>query len=262
MVEPKVFLLGETKVNESGLLAYLSHIGANDWSSDAPSGVELLSEVMARSCYRSFGTELNPNVTRVRQGNEAHLKNVIRVGHGSVLEHAWLNFMFCDVSRVVTHELVRHRVGTAISQESLRFVRLDESSLNCEEVYIPLAIRENDAAMELWAVIVGLLGKTQTELSDVFELDSLPFDQKKKITSAMRRLAPIGVATSIGWSANVRALRHVIEMRTAPSAEEEIRLLFSKVARMCVNRHPHLFGDYEVEEVDGISWYHTENGKV
>ena len=64
----------------------------------------------------------------------------------------------------------------------------------------------------------------------------------------MRRLAPIGLATNIGWSANIRAVRHVIEMRTAPGAEEEIRLLFAKVGALCVERFPHLFGDYRVEE--------------
>ena len=69
--------------------------GASDWQSDAPGDVELLSEVMARSCYRSFGTALNPNVTRVRGSNKAHLANLIKVKHGSTLEHAWLNFMFC-----------------------------------------------------------------------------------------------------------------------------------------------------------------------
>ena len=49
--------------------------------------------------------------------------------------------------------------------------------------------------------------------------EGLPFAVKKEITSALRRLAPIGVSTDIIWTANVRTLRHVIEMRTAPGAE-------------------------------------------
>ena len=36
------------------------------------------------------------------------------------------SFVLHNVSRVVTHELVRHRPGTAVSQESLRFVRLTD----------------------------------------------------------------------------------------------------------------------------------------
>ena len=66
----------------------------------------------------------------------------------------------------------------------------------------------------------------------------------------------------MGWSANIRAIRHVLEMRTAPEAEEEIRLLFSKVGMHCVQRFPNLFGDYIVEEVDGMPWYRTEHKKV
>ena len=43
----------------------------------------------------------------------------------------------------------------------------------------------------------------------------MPFHVKKEVTSALRRLAPIGLSTDIIWTANARTLRHVIEMRTA-----------------------------------------------
>ena len=39
-VEPSVYLVAETKANEEQIEAYLSHIGAPDWDSDAESGVE------------------------------------------------------------------------------------------------------------------------------------------------------------------------------------------------------------------------------
>ena len=44
------------------------------------------------------------------------LKNIIEVGHGSVLEHATFNFILTGVSRSFTHELIRHRGGFAFSQ--------------------------------------------------------------------------------------------------------------------------------------------------
>jgi thymidylate synthase (FAD) len=115
-VQPKVFLVGETRIVEDGLQAYLAHVGAPEWTTDATSDSERLCEVMGRLCYRSFAPGLNPNVTRVREGNGPYLGNIVNVGHGSVLEHASLNFIFADVSRVFTHELVRHRAGTAMSQ--------------------------------------------------------------------------------------------------------------------------------------------------
>lgn len=72
------------------------------------------------------------------------------------------------------------------------------------------------------------------------------------MTSALRRLAPIGLSTDILWTANVRTLRHVIEMRTAPGAEEELRLVFDQVAETMRVEAPHLFQDFERRD-DG-SW--------
>ena len=100
-------------------------------------------------------------------------------------------------------------------------------------------------------------------MADVFDLDNMSsFDDKKKITSAMRRIAPIGLATNIGWSTNFRNLRHVIEMRTAPWAEEEIRAVFAQVGEIATERWGNLFADYTVEIVDGLPYYTTKNSKV
>lgn len=258
LVTPKVFLVGETRVIDSGLQAYLDHIGVPGWTTDAPSDAERLCEVMGRLCYRSFEPGLNPNVTRVRQGNAPYLANIVEVGHGSVIEHAVLNFIFADVSRVVTHELVRHRAGTAMSQESLRFVRLDALS-----AYVPLHIRENERGREVFVKTMEQLEALQLELAEIYDIENEKnFGVKKKLTSAFRRVAPIGLATTIGWSCNFRALRHVIEMRTDPHAEEEIRLLFAGVFHTVRDRYPNLLGDYEVEEVDGLPWVKTTHGKV
>ena len=88
------------------------------------------------------------------------------------------------------------------------------------------------------------------------------FHAKKVLTSAFRRGIGMGVATGGIWSLNLRALRHVIALRTDAGAEEEIRLVFGKVARMMQERYPNLFKDYEVEMIDGLPWYKTQNRKV
>ena len=160
-VEPKVFLIGESKVNQEGLQSLLQHLGTPQWASDAPSDIELLCEVYGRACYRSFGTELNPNITRVRTTSKSYLTNIIESGDGSVLEHGVANFFIANVSRVFTHELVRHRVGTAISQESLRFVRLTDL-----DWYAPTSIRESEEAMTIFAQTFEELSRLQKELAD------------------------------------------------------------------------------------------------
>jgi thymidylate synthase (FAD) len=87
------------------------------------------------------------------------------------------------------------------------------------------------------------------------DVDGMPFAIKKEVTSAMRRLAPIGLSTDIVWTANVRTLRHVIEMRTAPGAEEELRLVFDAVARLAAAEVPALFQDF-TRDADG-TWIAT-----
>lgn len=257
-VEPKVFLVGETRVIDEGLAAYLDHIGVSEWKSDAPSDAERLVEVMGRLCYRSFKPGLNPNVTKIRERNSEYLANIVRVRHGSVIEHSVANFIFADVSRVFTHELVRHRAGTAISQESLRFVRLTDIDL-----WYPTVISENEKAMTIMARTTKYLERIQKELTEALDIENMPDFKKKKVaTSAIRRVAPDGLATSIGWSANMRAIRHCIEMRTAPDAEEEIRLVFGKVAQIMRDRYPNLFADYTIEMADGLPWWKTEDRKV
>ena len=55
----------------------------------------------------------------------AILKHVVGLGHSSVLEHASFTFAISDVSRSLTHQLVRHRIAS-YSQQSQRYVNLKE----------------------------------------------------------------------------------------------------------------------------------------
>lgn len=264
LVEPKVFLIGETRIIEDELQLYLDHLGISEWNSDAVTDAERLIEIMGRLCYRSFRPGLNPNVVKIRAHNDEYLANILRVRHGSVIEHPMINFIFADVSRVFTHELVRHRVGTAISQESLRFVRLETLKFwvpTCFSEYPDPAKRE--LLMRRVVEVIEYLEKFQLELAELLELDKMTnFHSKKKFTSAMRRFAPEGLATTIGWSANPRTIRNCIEMRTDPGSEEEIRLGFGKLAKRVIERYGSLFGDYTLEIADGLPWYKTENRKV
>lgn len=257
--EPKVFIITAPRIQDHELHAYLDHIGASDWESDAMTDAELLIEVMGRMCYKSFGTDLNKNIVRVRNGNREYIENVVKVAHGSILEHAYVTFIFTDVSRVFTHELVRHRVGVAISQESLRFVRLDDLGM-----WAPTCIREDKMAMDIFVNTAAFLENIQKTLADHFDLDNpeIPFSKKKVIQSALRRIAPIGLSTTIGWTANFRTLRWVIQERTNRAAEEEIRAVFGQVAKRMIVMYPSVFGDFRSEMVDGYLEYTTENRKV
>lgn len=243
--DAKVYLIGETKTIDPEIVRFLSDIGCNDphkfLDEKGHSQGETLVEIMGRLCYRSFEVGLNPNVTKIREGNDVYLANILKSGHGAVLEHASVNFIFSNVSRVFTHELVRHRAGVAISQESLRYVRPDKLTAYRPDIFDGA---DDQAFYESFCTIENIISNFMKR----FNWESMNFNDKKQITSAIRRLAPQGMNTAIGWSANFRTLRHVIPLRTSIHAEEEIRKVFDLVAQECKLRYPNVMSDLYRDE--------------
>jgi thymidylate synthase (FAD) len=243
---PTVHLIARPSLDRDGMRAYLESVGGAGWLdrrlAEEPIDAELLVEFAGRACYRSWEPGLNPNVTRVRADAREYFANILSSAHGSVLEHATYTFALRDVSRVFTHELVRHRAGSAFSQESLRYVRLADLGFRVPPALEP--VRSQVLS------IVEQLEEVQASLAESLGLDEegVPFAVKKEVTSALRRLAPLGLSTDIVWSANVRTLRHVVEMRTAAGAEEELRLVFGMVAETMIREAPALFQDFRREE--------------
>ena len=148
---------------------------------------------------------------------------------------------------------MRHRAGCSVSQESLRFVRLEDLGFR-----IPPALEPLRAEV---LTLVAAAEEFQRVAAERLGLDAagVDFAAKKVDTSAMRRLAPIGLSTHIMWTSNLRALRFVIEQRTSPGAEEEVRLVFDRVAEISKQRWPAVFQDFE-RRGDG-SWL-AASGKV
>ncbi len=295
LVEPTVYLLAAPQIDWVAMERYFDEVGwSKDWferltgddSADIDDG-EALAEFAGRRCYRSFGIGDNPNITQVRTDSQAWFDNTLDSGHGSVFEHGMFTFAFEGVSRVFTHELVRHRVGVAISQESMRYVRLTDIPF-----WFPEWVRPKfDAAGEMidsgdtdlverCLGVLEVLENHQRWMGYHFGLEADPnkiidpspryaekgkgFKFKKFVTSFMRRFAPDGVATGIIWSGNARTLRFVIQKRTEAAAEEEIRLVFAKVAEMMIEGFPLIFGDFKpvpVEDSD-VPAYVPEYAKV
>lgn len=258
-IEPLVIKLAETKLNEDGVKQLAEHYAAMDWLERVrqlqPNDSEFLIELAGRACYKSFGVGINPNVTKIRDNPRDYLTNVLEKGDGSILEHATVTFAFLNVSRVFTHEIVRHRAGTAMSQESLRYVRPRDISL-----WLPPDL---EPASEKFSETVEEIEKRYHELESKFDWDNMTFEQKKRVTSALRRILPDGIATNLIWTANHRTIRWVIEMRTHPSAEVEIRMIFGKVAEICIRDYPLLYADFTAKQLaDGTTQYIPKYSKV
>jgi|HubBroStandDraft_1064217.scaffolds.fasta_scaffold140952_2 thymidylate synthase (FAD) len=249
-VEPEVFLVARPKVDYEAMAAYLREVGGERWlerldRDQLGNDAQDLAEFAGKICYRSWEPGLNPNVRKTRDDQDAYLQNILRQQHGSVLEHVSFSFVLHNVSRVFTHELARHRPGTAISQESLRYVRLDELPF-----WFPDWAREDAELMKRATALLAELEEFQQWMAGHFGLDddATKMHEKKLKTSFMRRFAPEGVATGLVWTANIRTLRHTIEARTDQGAEEEIRLVFGKIGEIMLTEAPALFGDYTVTD--------------
>lgn len=288
-VKPQIFVLAETKIHSSGYMSYLHHIDASEFETDAKSGGERIIEIAGRACYRSFKPQMNKNVHKVREGNKDYIGNILNQKHGSVLEHATVTIACCDVSRILTHELVRHRAGTAYSQESGRYIRLDDIGMFLPECFSADWLTKNLAphkrttqdeheatlgSAETWATeIAATLREATAETTGTAEaliakyvklldLDNpkMPFHVKKELTSALRRLAPGGLTNTIIFTANHRTLRHLISSRTSEGAEEEIRILFHMIAMTLASMYPAIYQDMILE--DGEYTCKFENEKI
>lgn len=249
-VEPKTFLVGVTGITD-GLEDYLHYSGneefiqtLNEARNQGISDGEILCSFYAKLCYKSLTLGQNANVKKIRD-IESNLLGCFDSGHGSVFEHCMLNFITTDCSRVFTHELVRHRVGSAFSQTSGRYVALS----NIDFIIDPILAPVEDDIRE----IVEFIERKAQEIRLKLDVDGQNFAMKKKLTSAIRRIAPNGQSNEIGFSLNVRSLRHTLCLRTSPHAEWEIRLIFNQLGSIIESKWPlMLYGLNKIDTKDGL----------
>jgi thymidylate synthase (FAD) len=252
--KPTVYLVGRQTVDDAELDRFLADHGVS-WQTDTEVAGEHLAEVAGRVCYMSFAKP-RPG------GNRAYLDHIKEVGHGSVLEHAAWNFIFTNVSRSCTHELVRHRAGFAFSQLSQRFV--DESVAEYVE---PDCVADDPELHAIWLDAVARTHhayiKLVEGLTNKFRDEPDRTLRRKMARQAARSVLPNATETKIFVTANARALRHFIEMRASRHAEVEIRQLAVQVLQVMQREAPHLFGDYELTPLpDGTCEATTQHRKV
>lgn len=249
--------IAKTTVDREAVQEWLDHIGATEFilpEEEAVSDPALLIALAAKRCYMSFQPGLNPNVTKVRRDMVEYLDNVLKQKHGSVLEHSVFTFAIEGCSRVFTGEMNRHRAGVGISEGSMRYIRYDnirywmpecfrdspddDSDLREKKTLSRQALQDSFVYQE--DIMRWLQGIWQEELAP-----SSTFHAKKVLTSAFRRIIGMGIATGGTWTLNVRALRHVIALRTDPGAEEEIVHVFRKIGSHMIQTLPELFHDFK-----------------
>lgn len=161
----------------------------------------------ARVCYSKVSVEElkeEANEDKIK----ALIRKVVRSGHHSVLEHASFTFGVEGVSRVTTHQLVRHRIAS-YSQQSLRWV--DASNM---EIVVPPSVSVVKEALEIFE-------EAAKKVKDAYnKLVSLGIPKEDA-----RFIIPQGVSSEIVFTMNARELHHFFRLRLCSRAQWEIREL-------------------------------------
>lgn len=142
------------------------------------------------------------------------LHHIIKAGHWTPLEFAQFNFHIEGISRVLTHQLVRKRVGVAFCQESQRHV-----SMSRAEYVTPNSISEGDTKKRM------LYRQAMCGTCDIYE-QLIAMGVPKEDA---RFVLPGAYITAIDMSVNYHALLDLCKERLCTKAQWEIRELMCKI---------------------------------
>ena len=207
---------------------------------------EKLTKVAGQTCYMSFGPKRTWN-----KDAQKYFDNIILSGHGSVMEHANFSFLIWGVSRSFTHEIVRHRAGCAYSQVSQRYVsgrvlRFVERAEYQKDKHLHQLFEERiDRAYKEYSKMADYLYSKQEKGDKILSGDEKT-DLRKKVQQVSRSLLPNETEAPIVVTANVRAWRHMINMRASNHAEVEIRNVFFNIYKILKEVSPMLFKDFKI----------------
>jgi thymidylate synthase (FAD) len=211
------------------------------WSTDADGG-EALAEFAGRACYQSWS---KPNPATAT--NATYLRHILEVGHLSVLEHGSVTFYITEVSRSLTHELVRHR-HFSYSQLSQRYVPEGDAAMIEPQVIAAdpeLHARFVTATEASLAAYRELLTGLETSFAGSPEATL----RRKLARQAARSVLPNATETSIVVTGNYRAWRHFVAMRASEHADVEIRALAIACLRELQRLARNAFADFVIVEL-------------
>jgi len=143
---------------------------------------------------------------------DALLKQLLESGHLSPFEHASFTFSIEGISRVTSHQLVRHRIAS-YTQQSQRYVKLSD-----RRYITPPTIFKNATIASKYHRVVEAAYELYSEMlaADVPAEDA-------------RYILPQAVETQLVMTMNARELIHACSLRLCLRAQWEILELFERI---------------------------------
>ncbi len=180
----------------------------------------------ARLCYAPVGAaELMETMPEERV--RSVLTTIMSSGHFSTLEHASYTFAIDGVSRVLTHQLVRHRLAS-FNQQSQRYVKFKDGF----PFVTPPTIAENAEADAAFRALMDAAADAYQQLLDA----GIPAEDA-------RFVLPNAAETKIVTTMNVRELLHFFELRCCHRAQWEIQELACRMLELVRPTAPFIFMD-------------------
>jgi thymidylate synthase (FAD) len=202
---------------EVKLMAQTSLVPSSGIEKKGQSDAEQLIEYAGRTCWGTTA-KLGTNPDRIR--------GWIKVGHESVIEHASATF-YVKASRVLTHELVRHRLAS-YSQRSQRYVKESVP----QYITPPELTASGKEALDIFEqAVIG----AWNAYSRLLSLGIAP--------ETARYVLPNACDTQIVMTMNFRELRHFIRLRTSKRSLPEMRAVAGEIRRIMKETAPEVFED-------------------
>lgn len=200
--------------------------GSLDGGHDDGMNLEV-AEFAGRLCYESFHL---PNPGTVKQDD--YLRNIVKQGHYSVLEHVSVSFYVEGVSRNLSHELIRHR-HLSFSEVSQRYVDMGEANKVTPPALGGGVKPLDEIEFDRYSTLADLLQETGVK--------------GKKAREAARSVLPGGMETKFVVTGNLRAWRDVLLKRWSSHADAEMQLFAEEVKNILDEHYKVIFEDIKYE---------------
>ncbi len=159
----------------------------------------------ARLCYSPVGAEELEEKLSDEQVTKL-INKIVSLGHMSTLEHVSFTFAVEGVSRVLSHQLVRHRIAS-YSQQSQRYVAEHDF-----QYIMPPSIAQNEAASRCFSELMEKVRQSYAELTRL----GVPKEDARYVLAN-------ATETKVVLTFNARSLLNFFSLRCCLRAQWEIR---------------------------------------
>ena len=195
-------------------------------------------EKAARVCYKS-----EDKITE--DSYEKMLKNIIKRGHTSVLEHEKITVrIICD--RGVSHELVRHIISSFSHESTIYFNYSNYKREGVKVIDIASGFNydmNNPLDKTKYEVWLNAMDNAERSYNDLIDLGATPQEA--------RSVLPNSTKTEVVMTLNIRSWRNFFSLRADKAAHPQMREIAYPMLKAFHEYIPVVFDDLYEEKYEG-----------